>query len=54
VRFRDEKELDPSQVEDVRGRGRVPGGKVAIGGGGLGIVGVIIRSCSCSLGAEAG
>jgi uncharacterized protein len=42
VRFRDEKELDASQVEDVRGRGRVPGGKVAIGGGGLGIVGVII------------
>jgi predicted metalloprotease len=42
VRFRDEKELDPSQVEDVRGRGGVPGGKVAIGGGGLGIVGVII------------
>jgi predicted metalloprotease len=42
VRFRDEKELDPSQVEDVRGRGRVPGGKVAVGGGGLGIVGIIV------------
>lgn len=42
MRFRDQSRLDPSQVEDVRGRSGVPGGKVTIGGGGLGIVGVII------------
>jgi predicted metalloprotease len=42
VRFRDESELDPSQIEDVRGRGRLPGGKVAIGGGGLGLIGAIL------------
>jgi predicted metalloprotease len=42
VRFRDESQLDSSQVEDVRGRsGGMPGGKVAVGGG-LGIVGVIL------------
>jgi predicted metalloprotease len=42
VRFREDSELDPSQVEDVRGRGGLPGGRVALGGGGLGIVGVIV------------
>jgi predicted metalloprotease len=41
VEFRDDAELDTSQVEDVRGR-RVPGGKVAIGGGGLGLIGAIL------------
>jgi uncharacterized protein len=43
MRFRPGARLDPSQVEDVRGRtGGLPGGGMAVGGGGLGIVGVII------------
>ena len=40
--FKDDAELDTSQVEDVRGStgrlGRVPGGGLAVGGGGVGIV----------------
>ena len=36
--FRDDAQLDPSQVSDQRGRG----GKIAIGGGGLGIAGIVI------------
>ena len=40
--FRRGKRLDPTQVEDLRGRraGRMPGG-IALGGGG-GIIGVIV------------
>ena len=38
--FRRDARLDPSQVQDRRGAGR--GRAVAIGGGGLGIVGVIV------------
>ena len=44
--FRDEAKLDTSQVEDLRGRrgrvGRVPGGGLTVGGGGLGIVVAIL------------
>jgi hypothetical protein len=38
-------QLDPSQVEDVRGRGPrlgLPGGGLTVGGGGLGITALII------------
>ena len=43
MRFRKDAKLDPSQVEDYRGRGgRVPGGMpIALGGGG-GIIGIIV------------
>ena len=40
MRFRPNARLDPSQVEDVRGRGGMPG--LAVRGGGLGVVGVIV------------
>jgi uncharacterized protein len=40
MRFRPNARLDPSQVQDVRGRGGMPG--LAVGGGGLGVVGVIV------------
>ena len=39
--FRDDSKLDPSQVQDQRGRGGLGRGGIAVGGGGLG-VGVII------------
>jgi predicted metalloprotease len=42
MRFRPNARLDPSQVEDVRGRSGLPGGGLAVGGGGLGLVGVLI------------
>jgi predicted metalloprotease len=38
-RFRRGAKLDPTQVRDVRGRG--VGGPVAIGGGGLGLIGLV-------------
>jgi predicted metalloprotease len=41
VRFRRGAKLDPGQVTDLRGR-RSAGGPIAIGGGGLGIVGLVI------------
>ncbi len=42
MRFRPNARLDPSQVEDVRGRSGMSGGGIAVGGGGLGLVGLII------------
>ena len=40
--FRDDSRLDPSQVSDQRGRGGFSGGRIAVGGGGLGVGGIII------------
>jgi uncharacterized protein len=44
MRFRNNVGLDPSQISDRRGSrmGGFPGGGVAMGGGGLGLVGLII------------
>jgi uncharacterized protein len=45
MRYRRNVELDPSQVEDRRGQGRMgglPGGGLTVGGGGLGLVGIVI------------
>jgi uncharacterized protein len=39
MRYRKSARLDPSQVEDRRG---LPGGRVAVGGGGLGLAGLVI------------
>jgi uncharacterized protein len=40
--FRDDSRLDPSQVSDQRGRGGFSGGRIAVGGGGLGVGGIIV------------
>jgi uncharacterized protein len=46
VEFKDDAELDTSQVEDLRGRGgglsRIPGGGLSVGGGGVGLVVLLI------------
>jgi uncharacterized protein len=45
MRFRKGAQLDTSQVEDRRGQGPVaslPGGGIAVGGGGLGLAGLVI------------
>jgi predicted metalloprotease len=41
MRFRRGAGLDPSQVQDVRGRGGLPGG-IVVGGGGLGLAGLVV------------
>ncbi|WP_028924389.1 KPN_02809 family neutral zinc metallopeptidase [Pseudonocardia acaciae] len=43
-------ELDTSQVEDIRGSGGGVGGRVAIGGGGVGLVGLLIYFLVAQLG----
>jgi predicted metalloprotease len=55
MRFRKDARLDPSQVEDYRGRGgRVPGGApLALGGGG-GIIGIIVLVAFLLLGGGGG
>ncbi len=44
MRFRNDAGLDPSQISDQRGSrmGGLPGGGIAVGGGGLGLVGIVI------------
>jgi predicted metalloprotease len=51
MRFRPGARLDPSQVEDRRGRG---GGPIALGGGGLGVAGIVIYLLFALLGGGGG
>ena len=48
MRFRKDARLDTSQVEDFRGRGRMgglPGGGIAVGGGGVGLIVLLAVAC---------
>ena len=51
MRFRPGARLDPSQVEDRRGRG---GGPIVLGGGGLGVAGIVIYLLFALLGGGGG
>ncbi|MBV9593228.1 MAG: neutral zinc metallopeptidase [Actinobacteria bacterium] len=42
MKYRDDAQLDTSQVQDTRRTGLASPGKLAVGGGGVGLVGVII------------
>jgi predicted metalloprotease len=42
VRFNEGIDLDTSQVEDIRDGGGGIGGRVALGGGGLGVIGIVL------------
>jgi predicted metalloprotease len=53
VEFEENVSLDTSQVQDMRGAGGV-GGRVALGGGGLGIVGLILYLVISQLGGVGG
>ncbi len=50
MEFNDDVALDTSQVQDARGAGGGVGGRVALGGGGLGIVGFILYFVLSQLG----
>ncbi|WP_084955468.1 neutral zinc metallopeptidase [Thermoactinospora rubra] len=52
--FRDQAELDTSQVEDVGGRRGFPGGGIAIGGGITGIIALIIALVLGNIGGGGG
>jgi predicted metalloprotease len=56
MRFRNNTGLDPSQIEDRRGRGAggFPGGGVAVGGGGLGLVALVVYLLIYALGGGGG
>jgi predicted metalloprotease len=55
VRFRKDAQLDPSQVEDYRGRGGLgrPGLPVALGGGG-GLIAIVVVLAFLLLGGGGG
>jgi predicted metalloprotease len=40
--FKDDAKIDTSEVEDVRGSSRIPGGRLTMGGGGLGLIATIV------------
>ena len=50
MEFNEDVSLDTSQVQDQRGAGGGTGGRVALGGGGLGIVGLILYFVLSQLG----
>jgi predicted metalloprotease len=54
VEFNEDVSLDTSQVQDMRGSGGGIGGRVALGGGGLGIVGLILYFVLSQLGGIGG
>jgi predicted metalloprotease len=57
MRFDENAQLDTSQIDDLRGRGGGGGGfggRVAVGGGGLGVVGLILYFLLSQLGDGAG
>src|SRR5919198_2708701 len=57
MRYKRNVELDPSQVEDRRGQGPMlglPGGGLAVGGGGLGLMGLVIYLLVSALSAGGG
>src|SRR4029453_2515637 len=55
MRFRRDAQLDPSQVEDQRGRGgRMPGGLPVTLGGGGGLIGLVILLAVLFLGGGGG
>jgi predicted metalloprotease len=56
MRFRNNTGLDPSQIDDRRGRGAggFPGGGVAVGGGGLGLAALVVYLLIYALGGGGG